>query len=140
MLKRKQWQARDGFEIKGITKEVCFTDLGRRDEKTRKWISFDAIDPESEDPYLAFEDDEESSPAPEPALPRLTPEVWKLLTPQQRRATELFMEDIPEREAAKRMGISQPYFHEIIHGKNGQGGVINKLRKHLSKNTLSVDY
>jgi DNA-directed RNA polymerase specialized sigma24 family protein len=132
MLRRKGNQARYELEIKGITNETCFTDLARRDEKTKKSAPFDAMDPDWEKAFLAIENEGESPPEPEPELPRLSSEAWENLTPQQRQAAELFMEDISGREAARRMGISQPYFHEIIHGKDAQGGVIMKLRKYFA--------
>jgi DNA-directed RNA polymerase specialized sigma24 family protein len=132
-LRRKANQARNEFEIKGITKEVCFRDLERRDEETEECVPFDAIDPNSEEPYLAIENDEEISLEPEPTSPRLTPEALQFLTPQQRRATELCIEGVSERDAAQKMGISQPYFHEIMYGKNGQGGVIKRLKKYFAK-------
>lgn len=136
ILKRHFDQVRYTFDIKGITNETCFTDLLKRNGKTGEWVPFDAIDPDWEEAFLASENGEESSPEPDPELPRLTSEAWEILTPQQRQAAELFMEDIPGREAARKMGISQPYFHEIIHGKNGHGGVINKLRKFFGKHPI----
>ena len=139
MLRRRRHRARNDFEINGITREVCFGDLERRDE-SGNITPFDKADSEWEKPFYTTEYSEPANQNPNPVSPKLMSEALDTLTPKQHQALILYMEDIPERRAAERMGISQPTYHEIIHGRQGIGGVIKKLKKHFTKNTLSNDY
>ncbi len=67
----------------------------------------------------------------------LVQEAMNTLTDRQAWAIGLWTAECPEREAAAQMGISQPTYHEILHGKSGVGGAIRKIRKHFEKHPIA---
>ena len=123
-LKRRNDQARAGFDIVGITaNEIPFTDADALMPGVLKTLAdpdwqtpFDQIDIESED---ASEQTTDPSPVMQ-ALDRLQPR-WK-------QAVELHIERMTQKEAAKIMGVKQPRYFEILRGKDGKSGALGRLR------------
>ncbi|RPH93352.1 hypothetical protein EHM69_10520 [candidate division KSB1 bacterium] len=59
------------------------------------------------------------------------------LTDLQATALWLWARGLTERDASDFLCISQPTYHEIIHGKNGIGGAIRKLFKYFQKHPIT---
>lgn len=63
-------------------------------------------------------------------------EASAVLTERQAIALWLWSTGWSEPAAADNMGISQPAFHEIIHGKKGVGGALRKISKYFQKHPI----
>jgi hypothetical protein len=63
-------------------------------------------------------------------------EASVVLTDRQAIALWLWTTGWSETAAADYMWISQPAFHEIIHGKKGVGGALRKISKYFQKHPI----
>jgi hypothetical protein len=169
MLRRAPSQARDGFDIPGITKEVCFSDYFARrggcdsddDASFRldraQYQSAQSETAEMDATEAAAECDDvemlslssvqhddngtdvlgSSQDANRMQVYDRLSEAMQTLTDIQAIAIWMWASGWSERDAAEYMGISQPAFHEVLHGKDGVGGVMLKFSKYFRKHPIT---
>lgn len=162
MLQRQPIQARYEFEIRGITNEVCFSDIPLANDcdddggaakldrlqfqaqngNTGETRSFDdQVDSDESEvvniPHPVFEMDDVDSEESDRHNHMLLEEAFKSLTDRQATAVQLWVNGMSERKAADFMGIKQATYQEMLWGKNNTGGAIPKLRKHFQKHPVT---
>jgi len=162
MLQRQPIHARYEFEIRGITNEVCNSDIpqandcdddggaakldrlqfqaqgGRIGETSEFEEPTSIFDPEMigiEEPRYQLEDIDHINLAV--LHHEMLEDAVATLTDKQTIAVQLWVNGMSERNAADFMGIKQATYQEMLWGKNNIGGAIPKLRKHFQKHPVT---
>lgn len=163
MLQRQPLQARFGFDISGITKEVCYSDIKFRGEDNGEDQAESRLDriqfmANAESFGDGIDDDENSDAGQVDRLWMLEPasdpeevehdndretmiaalmQAASSLTDRQAMAVWLWANGRSERDSASTMGIKQATYQEILWGKHNVGGAIPKLRKYFQKHPVT---
>jgi len=123
--------ARYDCDLPNLDKEISTIDLGYPDFADGENL---------EDALLAQIDGERDSEEAENELRERRLEIIgpiiQRLTEQQAVAVALDTHGASQRAGAEVMGISQPYFHEVLKGKGGIGGAYKKLQKLAKKHPI----
>ena len=110
--------------------ELVYTDLTQTDGDGHV-TAFDAMDPDALRPFEELLGDSTAEGQPARRLRLWSEDALQCLTHRQRQAVILYREGKTQAESAQIMGITQPRYHQLRHGENGQGGAFRRLRKYL---------